>query len=114
MRLLIRIPARKLALLGYNIFLRVARCGPSCARVLLELTNTLVDAARSKNSQRLGIQIRRIPLTEPGFRILANSSRSPVFPQKIVSEVHYCELLFLELSKSREKSEILSSYNFKN
>jgi hypothetical protein len=46
--------------------------------------------------------------------ILANSSRSPVFPQKIVSEVNYCELLFLELSKSREKPEILSSYNFKN
>jgi hypothetical protein len=30
-------------------------------------------------------------------------------PQKIVSEVNYCELLFLELRKSREKSEILSS-----
>jgi hypothetical protein len=46
--------------------------------------------------------------------ILANSSRSPVFPQKIVSEVHYCGLLFLELSKTREKSKIPSSYNFKN
>jgi hypothetical protein len=34
--------------------------------------------------------------------VLANPRRSPVFTQKLVSEVHYCELLLRELSKTRE------------
>jgi hypothetical protein len=34
--------------------------------------------------------------------ILANPSMSPVFTQKIVSEVRYCQLLLRELSKTHE------------
>ena len=46
--------------------------------------------------------------------MLANSSRSPLLGQKIVTTVQYCGLLFQELSKTREKAKILSSYNSKN
>jgi hypothetical protein len=44
--------------------------------------------------------------------ILADSGTSPVFAQMTVSDVHYCGLLFLELSETRKKSKNLSRHIF--